>query len=262
MERATTMASLADDTDLLQRATAMVKSVGESIGSSESTLQWSGREPKAPVDRRLHQELIDRLAETGIPILSEESEDRIDWRSGAATWIVDPLDGTLNYVRRVGPSAISVCLWRGDQPAFGIVMDLTTRDLACGGRAHGAWTSTGTLSVSNTDSLQQAVLCTGIPALFDFQDRDNVDRWTRVLAQFGKIRMIGSAASSLLLVARGAADCYSERDVRIWDVAAGMALVQGAGGVCRVLPGTTPESVHIVASNAALAMELSMLSDT
>ena len=68
--------------------------------------------------------------------------------------------------------------------------------------------------------------------------------------------MIGSAASSLLLVARGAADCYFERDVRIWDVAAGLAIVQGAGGVYQLARGTTANSVHVLASNVPLGAAL------
>jgi len=68
--------------------------------------------------------------------------------------------------------------------------------------------------------------------------------------------MVGSAASSLLLVARGAADCYFEDEIKIWDVAAGIALVEGAGGSYTLTEGKTPTTVGLLASNRALAGKL------
>jgi myo-inositol-1(or 4)-monophosphatase len=71
-------------------------------------------------------------------------------------------------------------------------------------------------------------LCTGFPARFAFSS-DVVDPYSSFMSCFAKVRMTGSAAHSLCLLARGAADCYAERSIMFWDVAAGIALAQGAG---------------------------------
>ena len=244
------------DSDLLIYATALIRTASAELDNGDvrgkTHMEWTGREPKAAIDRRLHKLIVHGLSDTGIPILSEEADHSAAWRSKKRTWIVDPLDGTLNLIRGAGPSAISICLWEGEGPVFGVVFDTGSRQIFWGGKAGGAWGTTGRLAVSEVAEVGKGVLCTGIPAGFDFSDRNAVEQWVRTLALFGKIRMMGSAASMLLMVARGAVDCYYERNIQIWDVAAGIALVEGAGGTYRICPSPVPTMVTVVASNAVM----------
>jgi myo-inositol-1(or 4)-monophosphatase len=249
-----------NENSLRDRAIALLDKVAKVVGPAKRSgdhvragISWEAREPKVPLDRELHLLLSSELNSTGIPILSEEGDIDSLWRSGGTLWIVDPLDGTLNYVRGTGPSAVSICLWSGSGPVFGAVLDLGTLEIACGSKLAGTWLSKRRLRVSDVALPQEAVLCTGIPSGFDFSDRDAVTRWTTALSLFGKVRMLGSAASSLGLIARGAADCYYETNIKIWDVAAGIALVEGAGGVVRWSLGDGTTDVTVLASNVALA---------
>ena len=190
---------------------------------------------------------------TGIPILSEENEINIDPYSGDLIWIVDPLDGTYNFIRGLGPCAISVCLWKGQTALFGVILDIGTGQIAWGGKKIGSRYSIDKLQVSNTNELKKSVLCTGIPSSFDFSDKELVNRFIDGLSAFAKIRMIGSAASSLLLVARGVADCYYEQEIQIWDIAAGIALVEGAGGYVAFEKGKKSTTINLLASNMQIA---------
>lgn len=247
------------DDELLEHAKRLVRNMEQILGppaSRDTSLDWVGREPKAGIDRDINQALIAGLAETGLPILSEEQDAHRDWRSTSRLWIVDPLDGTLNYVRGTGPCAIAVSLWDAGIPVFGVIYDIVNRLMAWGGRASGARWEGDSLSVSDTSDLGKAVLCTGIPSSFDFNEQESRSRLLGTMSLFGKVRMVGSAASSLLLVARGAADCYFEDEIKIWDVAAGIALVEGAGGSYTLTEGKTPTTVGLLASNRALAGKL------
>jgi myo-inositol-1(or 4)-monophosphatase len=111
---------------------------------------------------------------------------------------------------------------------FGALYDLVDASTYVGGRDHPSRRNGGTISCSSVARLDAAVLCTGFPARFAFSS-DVVDPYSSFMSCFAKVRMTGSAAHSLCLLARGAADCYAERSIMFWDVAAGIALAQGAG---------------------------------
>lgn len=218
---------------------------------SDRSLAWRGREPKTKVDRKLNAVILAHLKKTGLPILSEETGGA-DWPAIDPLWIVDPLDGTFNFTRRLGPSAICICLWHARGPEFGAILDISSGEITWGGRAYGAWRGTR-LRVSSVSQLSHAVLCTGFPAAFDFGDPAATRRWIEFAGQFAKVRMFGSAASSLLSIASGAADCYYEEEIQIWDVAAGMAVVEGAGGAVTLARGKSKTSVRLLATNLTLA---------
>jgi myo-inositol-1(or 4)-monophosphatase len=215
-----------------------------------ASLDWIESEPKATIDAALSEFLVSGLGQTGLPVLSEEGPQDVAWEAGPC-WIVDPLDGTLNFVRGAGPSMVSVCLWDEGRPAFGVLLDNREGALLWGGEGLGAWRDDMPIAVSEVAETRKAVLCTGIPSGFDFNDDPLVQDWLRMLSRFGKVRMIGSAAASLTLVASGAADGYHENRIKVWDVAAGLALLQGAGGKYR-MAGREGVLVDVAASNAVL----------
>ena len=195
--------------------------------NSRQVVSTSGREVKVNADFSIEKVILDELQnQSNFPVLSEESshiwEDRL-W------WIVDPLDGSANWLRDIPCFSISVGLFRGVNPILGVVLDLERDDLFHGIVGLGAWLNDSPISVSEVSHRSEAILCTGFPASYEFgAHRDN--SLESIYSEYFKIRMFGSAAMSLAYVARGATDVYWEEKVKLWDIAAGVALVRAAGG--------------------------------
>lgn len=213
----------------LEAAHILCSSENGVIGAVE-TVALSGRETKIAGDRILEAAILEKLAHTGISILTEESGYIDKKNQDGLLWIVDPLDGSVNFSRGFGPCAISIALWKDMKPYFGVIYSLEEKCLAWGGVEFGAWLDSYPISVSNKAKKCESILCTGIPARFDLANVSMVKKFTETIFSFSKVRMIGSAAVSLLLVARGVIDAYYEEDIMLWDVAAGVAIVEGATG--------------------------------
>lgn len=228
---------------LLTVAKLLARAAGEHLlrlADSQAKLsQYSSsvpREIKAEADAVLDQLILRELLPLGLPVLSEES-GYIQGRNHDDLWfIVDPLDGTYNFVRNLGPSAVSIALWRHDQPVFGAIYDLVAGRLYWGGPNLGAYCDEVPIQVSSVTNLVEAAICTGFPARFDREDLTATVDFQRLAKPFGKVRMIGSAAMSLVNVANGSAEAYTERRIMLWDVAAGLAIVRGAGGRASATP--------------------------
>jgi myo-inositol-1(or 4)-monophosphatase len=189
-----------------------------------------GREWKSAADKLLESVIIRNLRkESDYPILSEESG--MHKGTGDECWIVDPLDGTANFLRGLPIYCISIGLWKNDQPILGVVLDPHNRQLFSGIVGSGAKCNGREIQVrkgSNVNPLS-SVLCTGFPAGLAHTKKD-LDSIVNLIGQFGKIRMLGSAALMLCYIASGRCDSYWERQIRLWDVAAGLAIVVSAGG--------------------------------
>jgi myo-inositol-1(or 4)-monophosphatase len=183
------------------------------------------------MDAVLEELIRDALAPSGVPVVSEEAH-----HAGAAfpdvCFIVDPLDGSLNYQRGSGPSAVSIAFWDAGV-RFGVVHRIDDDRHFEGGPDLGARCDGAPLSVSSISRAQVATIAGGIPSRFP-TDGSVPDEYFSQLAGHAKVRMLGSAATSLSLVAEGGVDAYWERGIMLWDVAAGLALVMGAGGLVRV----------------------------
>ena len=210
------------------------------------------REVKAAADQTVEEDILRRLVETRHPVLSEEAGELEGSANDGLRWVVDPIDGTVNFVRRLAPCAISIALCRGSTPVFGVIGEYPSGRLAWGGPSLGAFIDNRPICVSTTFSRSRAVLCTGFPSNFDFGDERVTAQFLEVSSEFAKVRMLGTAALSLMHVAAGSADAYSERDIMFWDVAAGLALVEGAGGSVQVSPASTANALRVFASNGLL----------
>ena len=215
------------------------------------------KEIKALADSVLERDILDGLAPTGLSILSEESGYIPAKRTSTYWFIVDPLDGTFNFVKGLGPCAVSIALWDDQKPIFGVIYDLTERQLVWGGAGIGAYADGQRVSVSETSSQARASICTGFPARFDVARDHAMQEFWKMVSPYAKVRMLGCAAASLLHVARGSADAYSEQDIMLWDVAAGLAIVEGAGGAFSMKKTDHPWSYTVCAANAHLFAALS-----
>jgi len=210
------------------------------------------REIKAIADTATEQEILAGLAGAQLSILSEESGYIASPQNTPRYFIVDPLDGTFNFVKGLGPCAISVALWEDERPVFGVIYRLTERQLAWGGRGIGAFIDGRSISVSDTSEPSLASICTGFPVRLDMESEPNMYGFWRTVKPYAKVRMLGSAAASLLHVAQGAADLYAESSIMLWDVAAGVAIVEGAGGQCVMNRSGAEWCYDVLAANPAL----------
>ena len=174
------------------------------------------------------------MKKSNIPYISEESSSNLEHNN--LNWIVDPLDGTINYVRDIGSCGISIALFNGRNPIFGVFAEYPTNKLYWGGKKIGAFCDDIELNVSYVSNKKNAVLATGFPSRYDFNQSIN----NQMFSEYAKIRMLGSAAVSLVNVAKGSIDCYNENNIMIWDVAAGIEIVEGAGGVISDWDGNLP----------------------
>ncbi|MBI4369369.1 MAG: inositol monophosphatase [Elusimicrobia bacterium] len=166
-------------------------------------------------------------------------------------WIVDPLDGSVNYARGIPLGAVSIALWKKKSPVLGAIYDFNNKEMFSGCVGLGAWLNAVSVSVSGNNQPDRSVICTGLPAAGEFS-HSAIEKWSGALSQFQKARLLGSAALSLCYVACGRADVYWERDIKIWDVAAGLAIVKAAGGNIRWASSDSLYSLNVAAGNHGL----------
>ena len=145
-------------------------------------------------------------------------------------WIVDPLDGSMNFSRGVDVCCISIALWKNSNPILGVVYDFNRNEYFTGIVNEGAWLNGNPITTSKVSKKSKSVLATGFPVSMDYSKKA-LSSFAQDIRKYKKIRMIGSAALSLAYVACGRFDIYHEKNIKIWDVAAGLAIVQAAGGL-------------------------------
>jgi myo-inositol-1(or 4)-monophosphatase len=195
----------------------------------QEILSEQGKDIKLQADRDAEAVILESLAKTGHPALAEESGAHGLVAGDAPYWVVDPLDGTLNFSRGLPICCVSIALCRGDEPVLGVIYDFNRDELFEGIPGEGAWCNGKPIRVSNIRERSRAVLATGFPTRFDLSD-DSVMGFVRGVQGFKKVRLLGSAAIMLAYVACGRVDAYSEDRIMLWDVAAGVALTRAAGG--------------------------------
>jgi myo-inositol-1(or 4)-monophosphatase len=213
------------------------------------------REVKAVADMVMEKEIISSLKPAGLPIVSEESGEIPGDTTTGMRFVVDPLDGTVNYIRKLGLAAVSIALFKADRPIFGVLAQYPNENLAWGGEEIGAFLDDRPITVSSISEISKSVVCTGFPSRFNTNDQTSMLPFLNMVASFQKVRMFGAASVSLLKVASGAAELYAERDIMLWDVAAGLAILEGAGGTFSLSSGSEPFAVNVLAGNGCVELK-------
>jgi len=205
---------------------------------------------------------VDRLAETEIirelkrafprdALLCEESGAI---GSGRNVWVIDPLDGTHNYLRGFPHFCVSIGLLERGEPTLGVIYDPLRDELFTADKGNGAFLDDRRIRVGRRDGLGGALLATGFP----FRQRRHLEAqlgMTRLLlGEAEDLRRTGSAALDIAYVAAGRIDGYFEIGLKPWDMAAGCVLVREAGGRYCDFSGRDgmPESGNLVAGNVAV----------
>lgn len=176
------------------------------------------------------------------------------------TWIIDPLDGTTNFLHGIPHFSISIGLKKGHDIVAGIVYDPIKDEMFYAEKGGGAFMNERRLRVSGRQKLQEALLATGIPyALHSEKERKTFQKTLdKVMPLVAGIRRYGSAALDLAYVAAGRYEGYWEPSLKSWDMAAGLVIVREAGGaICDLKGGEEMlESGTILATNQALLSPL------
>ena len=247
-----------DDLELaLAAAEAGAAILAERFGDGVRA-HFKGRfDPVTEVDEAAEAAVLEvlRARRPDDALLAEESGGRV---GASRTWIVDPLDGTVNFVHGIPQIAVSVALWNGDEPIVGVIVDPLRGERFAAAAGRGATLNDVPIRVSRVDRLEGSVVATGFP----YDHGLHADAYARtlgaVLGRVNGIRRFGSAALDLAWVAAGRFDAYFELGVAPWDQAAGILLVREAGGTVTDVDGTPsiPATRLVVASNGLLHEEL------
>lgn len=173
-------------------------------------------------------------------------------------WIVDPLDGTINYVHDVPAYCVSIGLWAGGEAVVGVILDPRQNELFTAAKGQGAFLNGEPIRVSETATLGDALVSTGFPAHKTAQLR-NLKVWAELSPNTRSLRRTGSTALNLAYVACGRFDGYWAYDNWAWDVTAGACLVSEAGGALATTDGRPfdPFRMDLIATNGKIHKELS-----
>lgn len=208
-----------------------------------------GREVKIDADKRAEALVIDVLRKgSDYTIISEEAGwSRALKRGDRFVWAVDPLDGSVNYLRGYPHCAVSIALLDDGAPVLGVVDCFVMGERFTGLVGEGAWLNGAPIRVSDISAPERGILQTGVPSR---ASDASMRLFERRLQNWQKVRMIGSAATALAYVAAGRAEAYRESGSMIWDVAAGCALVKAAGGFTSIAGEGLDQPLEVAASNS------------
>lgn len=242
---------------MVQAALKAGKSLTRDFGEVQN-LQVSLKGPGdyvSQADRKAEKIVREELlkARPTYGFLGEES-DEITGTDGAHRWIVDPLDGTTNFLHGIPLFCTSIALERSGEIVAGVVYNPATDDLFTAERGGGAFVNDRRLRVSGRKKLSDSVIGCGVPHLGRPQHGRFLVQLRHVMGEVAGVRRLGSPALDLAYVAAGRFDGFWEEHLSPWDVAAGIILVKEAGGFISELDGggNIIEGGSIVAGNEHL----------
>lgn len=243
-----------DDLHLaIEAAKAGGNIVAKYFGSSPDP-EYKGKfDPVTVVDRASEETIVAIIGgeRPDDEILAEEGGG-----SGSTTrhWIIDPLDGTVNFVHGIPQVSVSIALYDGETPLVGVVYDPLRDELFTAVAGEGCRLNGHVISVSTESALERSVVATGFPYDHDVHADDLAVVVREMLRRVNGIRRFGSAALDFAWVAAGRYEGYWELGIAPWDGAAGILLVREAGGTVTDPFGrpSTPHRGLVVASNTAI----------
>ena len=224
----------------LEKITEEVKDLSEEAGkfivnewhklSSENIESKGQNDFVTYVDKTSEEKLVRGLKEI-LPEAGFIVEENTTQKKGDRyNWIVDPLDGTTNYIHGIKPYSISIALAKDEKIIMGLVNELGSNEIFTAWTGSPAYLNGNQIKVSNTATLEESILATGFP----FKNFSRLEAYMELLKHFMRnshgIRRFGSAAADLCYTASGRFEAFFEYSLKPWDVAAGSFILKQAGG--------------------------------
>jgi len=159
-------------------------------------------------------------------IFAEESGmDKLKDLENKNLWIIDPIDGTINFIHRIPFFAISIAYYENGEPKFGFVLNPITRELFSAQRGEGAYLNGRKIKVTENADLKKSIL------LFGISNFDKMDLLNKFNKKVRRMRLFGAAALHTSYIAAGYCDAFIVRNIHLWDIAAGYLILKEAGGI-------------------------------
>jgi myo-inositol-1(or 4)-monophosphatase len=227
------------------------KAVLELFGKKTRMIMKGEIDPVTEADLRSEKAILELISRR-FPkdsILAEEAGERRG--DPARQWIIDPLDGTVNFAHGFPMFAVSIAFQAQGEIVAGVVLNPLLKECFEARKGGGAFLNGQAIAVSRTASLRESLLATGFPYNVHREHRRVLEHLRKMLTQAQGIRRPGSAAIDLCYVAAGRLDGFWEEGLKPWDTAAGMVILQEAGGRISTYEGRpfTPYEKDLVASN-------------
>jgi myo-inositol-1(or 4)-monophosphatase len=210
------------------------------------------------VDRGAEKIIVEKLSRL-IPEAGFQVEENTSTKKGERyCWVVDPLDGTTNFIQGIHPYAVSIALTDRDEIIAGVVREASGRESFKAWKGGGAWLNGEKISVSSVSSAGNSFVATGLP----YSDFSRLPSYMECLDYFLRntrgVRRLGAASIDLAYVACGRFDMFFEYGLKPWDVAAGSLLIMEAGGRVGDFSGNNEGMIcnDIVASNGIVFHEM------
>jgi myo-inositol-1(or 4)-monophosphatase len=209
-------------------------------------------------EKTLHRELSKARPDFGFLM---EEQGTIEGADRSQRWIIDPLDGTTNFLHGIPHFAISIGYEKDGEILAGVIYDPIKDEMFWAERGRGAWMNDRRLRVSGRSDMSQSVLATGIPHFGRGDHREFLVLAELFMARTAGIRRMGAASLDLAYVAAGRYEAFWEMGLSAWDVAAGQIIVREAGGYVTDYAGRDKavQSGEVLAANDQLHASLSKL---
>ena len=238
------------------------KSLIRDFGKIEK-LQVSSKGPAdfvTAADKRTEKIIIEELLKShpDYGILSEEIGE-INKENKDQRWIIDPIDGTLNFLNGIPHFAISVGYEEKGEIVCGLIFDPIKNEIFFAEKGSGAYFNNSRIRVSKKNKLKSSILLTGGPKFNSLKKNDIFQEYVKISNLVdAPVRKFGSAALGLSYVAAGRFDAYWEWELNYWDIAAGIVILKEAGGFIEFMEPKTPITIkrNILATNSNIQEEL------
>ncbi len=225
-------------------------------------LQVSAKGPGdfvSSADKRTEKIIIEELnkAHPEYGIITEES-GIINKSNTEKRWIIDPIDGTMNFLNGIPQFAISIGYEENNEILCGVIFNPIMNEFFCAEKGNGAFLNNSRIRVSNKKRIQEALLVTGGPKQTSKIKDKIFSEYTFLSNKVSNVRKFGSAALDMAYVACGRFDGYWQRELNYWDIAAGIILVKEAGGFVDFFEqdSNSPMKKNILASNSNIHQKL------
>jgi len=251
--------------NLIKRACLKAsKSLIRDFGEIEN-LQVSTKSPGdfvSSADKRTEKIIIDELqkAHPEYGIITEEA-GIINKSNNQNRWIIDPIDGTMNFLNGIPQFAISVGYEEQSEIKCGVIFNPITNEMFFAEKGNGAFLNNTRIRVSNKKRIEDAIIVTGGPKKASKIKEKIFSEYIEISNKVANVRKFGSAALDLAYVASGRFDGYWQREINYWDVAAGIIIMKEAGGFVDFFENNinTPLKKNILASNSKIYAEFKAL---